>query len=166
MTGSPNRQSSAPRPARSVWQSNRVALVPWLLAVALAMTAQQGWAATCSLSAQGVSFGSYDVFSNVALDSTGNIDVTCDVSSSYSISLSQGGGSYALRAMANGAHRLDYNLYTDATRTTVWGDGNGNTAIVSGSGTTGNHTVYGRIPARQNAYVGGYIDTITVTLTF
>lgn len=163
MTGFLNRQSGARRPARSVRQSNRIVLV---LAVVLAMTAQQGWAATCSLSVQGVSFGSYDTFSNVALDSTGNIGVTCDISAPYSIALSPGGGSYALRAMANGAHRLDYNLYIDATRTTVWGDGASGTAIVNGSGTSGNHAVYGRIPASQNAYVGSYSDITTVTLNF
>ncbi len=160
-------ESRVCRLARSTWASKRNALVPWLLAVALAMTAQQGWAqATCGLSVQGVSFGSYDTFSNVALDSTGNIGVTCSFTATYTIALSEGGGSYALRAMANGTHRLNYNLYTDATRTAVWGDGTGGTAIVNGRGKIGNHAVYGRIPARQNAYVGSYSDIITVTLTF
>jgi spore coat protein U-like protein len=37
---------------------------------------------------------------------------------------------------------------------------------VSSSGSNENHSVYGRIPARQNAYVGAYADSITVTLNF
>jgi spore coat protein U-like protein len=37
---------------------------------------------------------------------------------------------------------------------------------VSGTGTSSDFTVYGRIPARQNASVGSYSDTITVTITF
>lgn len=159
-------ESRVCRPARSTWASKRNALVPWLLAVTLAMTAQQGWAATCSLSVQAVSFGSYDTFSNVALDSTGNISVTCDISAPYTIALSAGGGSYARRAMAKGTHRLNYNLYTDATHTAVWGTGAGGTAMVNGSGTSRNHAVYGRIPATQNADVGSYSDIITVILNF
>lgn len=47
-----------------------------------------------------------------------------------------------------------------------WGDGSPGTATVNGSGTTHTFTVYGRIPARQNAVVGSYSDTITVTITF
>ncbi len=154
------------RPARSTAASQRNALVPWLLAVALAMTAPQGWAATCSLNVTGVNFGGYNVFSNVALDSAGNIGVSSDVSAEYTIALSKGGGSYEQRVMSSGAYSLNYNLYTDAARTGVWGDGNGGFAIVSGSGTSVNHVVYGRIPARQNVTVGSYSDSIIVTLTF
>lgn len=165
MTGSRGRQFQAAHPVPPSL-SNGAAAWRWLLAVALAITAQQGWAALCSFSATGVAFGSYDVFSNQSVDSTSNIAVTCDVSSSYSISLSPGGGSYASRVMASGGHTLNYNLYTDATRTVIWGDGTGSTATVNGSGITGNHTVYGRIPARQNVYVATYSDTITVTLSF
>jgi spore coat protein U-like protein len=97
------------------------------------------------------------------------------------ISLSPGQwGSYATRQMANGAARLNYNLYTLATRTVVWGDGSGSTAIVpaytggnfnlSGNSTLAfnnpNLTIYGRIPAGQNLPTGLYTDTITLTLTF
>ena len=85
------------------------------------MTAQPCWAAVCVVNSPGVNFGSYDVFSNLSLDSTGNVSVVCDVSTPYSISLSPGGGSYVSRAMASGGHSLNYNLYTDATRTVVWG---------------------------------------------
>lgn len=152
--------------ARRAWQNNRATVSSLLLAVVLAISAQQGWGAQCNVTAQGVSFGSYDVFSNQHLDSTGNIGVSCDVSATYTIALSPGGGSYASRTMASGARTLNYNLYTDGTRTSVWGDGTGGTATVNGSGTSGNHTVYGRIPAGQNAYVGSYSDVITVTLTF
>jgi spore coat protein U-like protein len=120
----------------------------------------------CNVSSPGVNFGSYDTFSNLSLDSTGNVSVICDGIIPYSISLSPGGGSYVSRAMASGGHSLNYNLYTDSTRASVWGDGTASTATINSSGTTANHTVYGRIPARQNAYVGIYSDTITITLTF
>jgi spore coat protein U-like protein len=83
-------------------------------------------------------------------------------------------GTYAPRAMTNGASLLNYNLYTDATRTAVWGDGTGGTAVVSikyslppaGTTQTDTHTVYGRAFAGQVVSVGSYLDTITVTLVF
>jgi spore coat protein U-like protein len=122
--------------------------------------------AACSVNATGVTFGNYDPFSNQNLDGTGNVGITCDAATPYSITLSAGTGSYLTRTMANGAHLLAYNLYTDATRTTVWGDGTASTAAVNGSGASVNHTVYGRIPARQNVQVGTYADAITVVVNF
>ena len=137
-----------------------------LLGILLISGAPQAWPAQCNLSAQGVSFGVYDTFSNQSVDSTGNIAVSCDVSAPYSISLSAGSGSFESRWMANGSHKLVYNLYLDAARTAIWGDGAGGSSIASGNGTAANHAVYGRIPARQNAYVGSYADNITVTISF
>lgn len=122
--------------------------------------------ATCSLNVQGVNFGGYDFMSSQNLDSVGHVTVTCDVSSSFSISLSTGLGSYASRTMQNGAHQLSYNLYTDPAHTMVWGDGTGGSVLVSGSGTSVDEVVYGSAPAGQNPYLGTYSDAITVTLTF
>jgi spore coat protein U-like protein len=69
---------------------------------------------------------------------------------------------------ANGGYILDYNLYTDPNRMVVWGDGiSGVTVSGSGTGSTVDHPVYGRIPGGQTgAYIGSYSDTITVTLSF
>jgi spore coat protein U-like protein len=136
----------------------------WSLAVLLLVCASASWAANCNVSAQGVSFGNYDPFSTTALDSTGTITVICDASTMYTISLSTGSGSYATRTMRKGAHTLNYNLYTNASRSIIWGDGTGNTALVNDTGLGGNYTIYGRAPARQNPYVGTYFDTIVVTL--
>lgn len=136
-----------------------------LLALALMLSVQHLWA-QCSINIQSVSFGGYDVFNSQPTDGIGSIGVTCNASASYTISLSAGGGSYSQRLMASGAYRLGYNLFIDASRTSVWGDGTAGTAVLSGNGTAANHTVYGRIPARQNAHVGSYSDSIVVTLTY
>ena len=139
-----------------------------LAATILLVLVQPAWAVQCSVGATGLSFGTYDPFSSQGLDTTGSISVTCDAAVSYSVSLSPGSGSYISRVMASGPHTLNYNLFTNAARTVVWGDGSGGTAVVDGSiaGPTVNHTVYGRIPARQNAHIGSYGDIITVTVTF
>jgi spore coat protein U-like protein len=137
-----------------------------LLTATLLSATHVARAITCGISAQGVAFGSYDPFSNQSLDGSGEINVICDASTAYSIALSTGRASYSPRAMADGTHELFYNLYIDATRTTIWGDATGGTAIVAATGIGERHTVYGRIPARQNAFVGSYADTVVVTLTF
>ena len=172
MTASLSQQSKFRQLARSAWRSKHSALAFWLLSVALAMTAPQGWAA-CIISAQGVSFGNYDPSSNLNQDSIGNISLSCSLltlSIPYTISLSTGGGSYAQRTMASGVRTLNYNLYTALTHTSIWGNGTGGTATVNGVALTGlftgSHAVYGSILAKQNAYVGSYSDSITVTLTY
>ena len=160
------------QPARSAATSTlactckRNVLVPWLVALAFALTAQQGHA--CTFNVTGVNFGSYDVFSNTPLDSTGNIDVNCPSGVGYSIELSEGGGTQTQRVMGSGVHRLNYNLYIAANRAVVWDDATSGTVTVNGTGIGGsvNHWVYGRIPALQNVHPGSYSDIIIVELTF
>lgn len=137
-----------------------------LLAATLLGASLPAWSATCSHSTTDVNFGSYDVFSNVNSDGAGTVSVSCDVAASYSIAISSGNGSYGSRWMASGAHQLVYNLYREASRSTIWGDGTGGTAVVSGTGTAATHTIYGRIPSRQNVYAGSYSDNIVVTITY
>jgi spore coat protein U-like protein len=82
------------------------------------------------------------------------------------------GGSITQRLLANSGDTLQYNLYTDTSRQTLWGDGTtGSTTSGTGAGyaTTQTLTVYGRLPdnsTNQNAPVGTYTDTITVTVTY
>lgn len=73
--------------------------------------------------------------------------------------------------MKNRANSLNYSLYTTAALTAVWGDGSGNT----GTATIGPYrkvqlpqsvTIYGLIPALQNATRSPYTDSITATVTF
>lgn len=127
----------------------------------------------CSVSASSmVAFGSFSPLTGSTVDSTGTINVTCDALSSYTISLSHGGsGTYSPRRMASGGNTLDYNLYRDAGRTQIWGDGTGGSSMVAGSfplGGSRDHTVYGRIPlsTQRDASVGSYSDSITVTVTY
>jgi spore coat protein U-like protein len=144
----------------------KVHLWAGFLAAVLLASAPIALSAQCGVTVQGVSFGSYDVFSTQYVDSTGAIGVSCDVATPYAVSLSPGGGSFTDRAMANGPYVLLYNLYVDAARASVWGDGSGGTATVAANAASTTHTVYGRIPARQNAHVGSYSDTITVTVNY
>ena len=149
------------------FRPNRHLLRVWLFAGSLLLS-QSAFAVVCTISsAGGLAFGSYDVFNATNLDGAGTINISCDVSAPFTTALSAGGGTFATRTLASGANLLNYNLYTDAARTTIWGDGTAGTVTLSGSAApAATQTVFGRIPARQNKPVGSYADTIVLTLTF
>lgn len=127
--------------------------------------------ATCTLSADSLNFGAYDVFATNPTDSTATLTLSCDTATAYSLTLSAGGSGEAdARRMANlgePGHSLGYGLYKDATYTNFWNDSD---QIVTGNhpgdGSVVQRTVYGRIPARQNARIGTYSDTIVVTVVY
>jgi spore coat protein U domain-containing protein, fimbrial subunit CupE1/2/3/6 len=123
-------------------------------------------AASCSVTVVGVAFADYDVFKKGATNTTGKVKVHCGASLSYTIALSAGTGTFASRLMTSGGYDLQYNLFTDSQRVTVWGDGTSGSVTVSATDTGATYTVYARIPARQNVPVGSYSDTVTVTVTY
>lgn len=143
---------------------NRMLIPAALLLLPAAARAQ------CAVTAAPVSFGTYLPFSPTAADATGSVRVACtNFMGGYTIALGSGGGSIPARRMASGSAALQYQLYTTAARSTVWGNGTGGSVIVSGSCLvlcSQTYSVYGRIPARQSARPGTYTDTITVTVTF
>ena len=62
-------------------------------------------------------------------------------------------------------HYLNYQLYSDSARGTVWDNVTGTT--LTGSGIAQGLTVYGRLPGGQlSAPAGAYSDTITATVSF
>lgn len=128
----------------------------------------------CLINSQNLNFGSYD--GTAARTGTADITVRCSNLTPYSVSLSTGGGTYAQRLLAgSGPNRLQYNLFTSAAATTIWGDGTLSTGTVDGIGggmSVANerlHTVHGQLPnsvANQDAPTGTYTDSITVTITY
>ena len=70
--------------------------------------------------------------------------------------------------MTSGANLLNYALYTDSGRTTLWGDGvTGSTIDDTGTGTAQSNTIYGEVLAAQaSAPAGSYADTVVVTVTY
>jgi spore coat protein U-like protein len=153
---------------------SRRALFLFVLFTGLAAS-ERASAMTCSVSAvTGVAFGAYDIFDPLPVDSVGAVTYLCDgvlAADLISIELSSGNASSAFgRYLAQGAYRLDYNLYLDPARAIVWGDGAGGTSryqqVTPADGVPTTVPVYGRIPAGQNAHVGTYADTIIATVIF
>lgn len=124
-------------------------------------------ASACTITATAVAFGDYNTTDSVALDGVGSTTVDCRKPSA-TITIGTGGsGTYSSRRMTSGSNYLEYNLYTDATRQIVWGDGSGGTgtASVSTKGTTV-FTIYGRIFPLQNVAAASYADSMVVTVNF
>lgn len=125
--------------------------------------------AACTVTATGVMFGVYDPLGSSAVDSTGEVEVSCAETTAYEITLSEGQGSFSSRHLVNAtADVLVYNLFTDASYQFVWGDGAAGTDSVSDStDSLGNsHSVYGLIPGGQNVPAGSYSDSIVVTVIY
>ena len=128
---------------------------------------------TCTVTATGVDFGVYDTINASPNDSTGNISYACSSGGgalSVTVTIDQGLSSTFDRTMTNGTDRLNYNLYLDAGRTKIWGDGTrGTTALtdkVPGNNVAITAVVYGRIFARQEVGTGQYADGLIVTMVF
>jgi spore coat protein U-like protein len=131
-------------------------------------------AAQCNVSAANLAFGAVDPLGG-NVDQSTTVTVKCTKNSAYTVGLNAGataGATIAQRLMANGADTMQYNLYTDAGRATVWGNTAAAPAWVSGTGaglgTAQVLTVYGRVPTGQtNLAVGSYTETaVTVTVTY
>ncbi len=139
--------------------------------------AAQGAPGQCRISATGLNFGSYDVFSPSPAETTGTVEVTCTVPPGHphgpqtvTISLSPGAsGSFTQRHMlpiAGGAP-LAYNLYTEPGASSIWGTGAGGSRVLTNQVDRDNPwhaTIFGRIPAGQNVRAGSYADSITITI--
>lgn len=151
------------------------------------------WAATgsvqagsCTVSSSGLAFGAYQPLTfagkltSVDKTSTATVSVVCTgivTGGSYTISL--GAGSYGagdristryLNNTPNGGDYMAFNVFTEASYTTVWGNGSIG-ALLNGSIPTGgsntSHTVYGKIPAGQNTLkAGSFSDSTIMTLTY
>jgi spore coat protein U-like protein len=145
----------------------------WRVALGLAgglflMLPGQAAARCTNVSATAVAFGSYNPMSATPLDAAGSISYACTPNTPPLITLSRGSSSTFLPRRLGGAAGLSYNLYLDAARTVIWGDGTGGTSALNGPTTRPSATVpvYGRIPPMQDVAAGAYTDLIVVTLNF
>jgi spore coat protein U-like protein len=127
----------------------------------------------CKVTSTAVAFGNINVTLNANTDNTGGISVTCTNGTAWTVKAGAGGGTTATitdRRMLSGTELLKYALYTESTRTTIWGDGtlnNGSTIIGTGTGSAQATTIYARVPSGQTAAkAGAYSDTVAVTVSY
>jgi spore coat protein U-like protein len=129
----------------------------------------------CSATATTLAFSPYTPGGGVITNNS-TISVKCTKNTPFTVALNGGtttGGTIAQRLLAQGANTLQYNLFTSAALTQVFGDGSGTSKTVAGTGagvaTAATVTVFGQVPdnaTNQAAVAGNYTDTITVTVTY
>ena len=123
----------------------------------------------CNVSASPLSFGSTMNLTAI-VDQSSTIQAQCTNSTPYSIGLNAGTGAGATvttRKMTSGGTTINYSLYRDVARSQVWGTTTGtNTVSATGTGSSQNHTVYGRVPVQTTPDPATYSDTINVTVTY
>jgi spore coat protein U-like protein len=124
--------------------------------------------ATCTISANGLGFGTY---AGTLINATATVTVNCTNLAPFNIGLNAGTGSGATvttRKMTGpGAATLGYSLFRDTGRTLNWGNTVGtDTLSATGTGSAVQYTVYGRIPAGTVPVPGTYNDTIIATVTY
>jgi len=160
--------------------------VMWSAALMLGTAAMPGAGdatTLCSVSASPLVFGSYAIITgldpagDLPRDTSADVVVSCsgDAGTSVGVEIQLDGGATGnplARAM-NGAGALPYNIYADAARISVWGDGTNGSArtttivLPAGSATaSATLTAYGRIPPLRTAPVGTYTDTVLVTVLY
>lgn len=100
---------------------------------------------------------------------TGRLTVACDRQRRFELAATAGQGRFGQRLMRGpDGSPLAYNLYVDAARTRIWGDGvHAGTSTIKGR-THGRRrvdlVVFGRVWGRQAAAPGAYSDTLSITV--
>lgn len=121
----------------------------------------------CTVTATGLNFGSYRG-NAAAVAYTGTVRVLCaSGTATFSIALTGGlSGRITARQAEFGAARLNYQLYTNAAHTQVWGDGTEGSVVGPITASSAVVTVYGLVFAGQKAPPGSYTDAVQAILTY
>lgn len=123
----------------------------------------------CTVSASDLNFGASSGFLAAGnLDANAAVSVQCINGTAYQVGLDN--GTHAVgntRRMQGPGGYVNYELYRDSGRTLRWGNTPGSDTVGgSGTGTTQNLTVFGRVPPQPTPAPGAYSDTVTVTVTY
>jgi spore coat protein U-like protein len=131
---------------------------------------------SCSIDTTPMAFGTYDgVVANASttLNATATIISTCTSGAAAQITMNAGAyeGSVStdvpVRRMTAGASEyLVYQVYSDVSRKTIWGNSDPTGVSFTGTGAPQTLTVYGSIPSAQIVPEGEYSDQIIVTITY
>jgi spore coat protein U-like protein len=121
-------------------------------------------------SASTLSFGGSQGVLSANVDQTSTIVVQCTDTTAYDIGLDEGAGagaSVATRKLTGSGGTINYRLYSNPGRSTVWGKTvSTDTVAATGNGAAQSYTVYGRIPPQTTPAPATYSDTITITVTY
>ena len=112
---------------------------------------------------------SYSVFGGGATTTTTSGAITCSGFTQFQVTATTGsGGVYSPYRII--AAPINYNVYTNAGMTTIWGDGTAGTTTYTGVNFAGTNTLagtaYAFMPGGQDIAPGAYTDTLTAVLGY
>ena len=147
----------------------RLATAALLCVVALVSRSARAGKCSCNAQTLTVTPG-FSVFQAGSQQPTATFSIDCNGNATYDMTMSAGSSStYANRTMLNGlGDALNYNIYTDAVRQTVWGTTGKRIYNTTSGQNTFSDFLYLDIPGTTQdvAYSGPvYQDSVTVTLT-
>lgn len=128
--------------------------------------------ASCLVSADPLDFGVVDgIPSATNIDATSAIRVTCSSGTAYAVRLlpsnNDANGASAMKGQTAGnTDTVPYRLYSNAARSTAWGNLATNDVEGNGNGSSQSLTVYGRVPGLPNVRPDNYKDTVTVNVVY
>jgi len=143
--------------------------------VLLALVPVDAWAIQCRIRVGAINFGTYMPLTTTHVDVIGQFEVRCQAQpGTFAVIIGPGlSGDQTARTLVSATGEiLFYNLYVDAARTQIWGDGTPPTLNVTGARlsqgrpTVFNYPVYGRIFANQAPNPGQYADDPVATVLF
>lgn len=129
-------------------------------------------AQTCTVSLGNVAFGNVNSITGAAVDTTATMTITCSggtgAGQRVCISIGAGAaGDATSRIMNSGGNTSRYDLYSNSSRTTLWGSwetgyDSAGVQLDVGKGSTTNVTVYGRfLASQQTIATGSYVSAFT-----
>ncbi|MDC1455213.1 spore coat protein U domain-containing protein [Amylibacter sp.] len=131
---------------------------------------------SCSMNTSSMAFGAYDgvgANASIALKATATVISTCTSGAAALITLNAGASAGSgsanapVRRMTAGPGKyLDYQIYSDVSGETVWGNTLLTGVAFTGTGASQTLTVYGSIPSAQMVPQGDYSDQISITITY
>jgi spore coat protein U-like protein len=119
-------------------------------------------------------FGDVTNINSAQQTATGSITVSCSSGTKYNVDLHSAadvGNPYrTLKGVTNVANTLMYNLYQDASYSTVWGTDVGGVALAgqTGTGAPQSINVYGQMPTQGSASPNfdNYQEAVTINITY
>ena len=131
---------------------------------------------SCSMDISPMTFGVYDgVVANAstALDALATVISSCTSGAAALITMNAGNSAGSVsddvpvrRMTSEAGDYLVYQVYSDVSRETVWGNTTLTGVALTGTGSPQTHKVYGIIPSAQMVPEGDYNDQIIVTITY
>lgn len=114
-------------------------------------------------------FGTTGVLS-ANIDQTTTFEVQCTDTTPYRVGLDAGSGAGAttlIRRMTGATATIDYQMFSEPTRTTNWGDDDGvDTVAGTGNGAAQTLTIYGRVIPQSTPLPDTYVDTVTIEVNY